>query len=250
MANKTQAIRGNFDFVVPAIIPSFVRGEDAEALYNEVGETIKSYVWYDADSKTMKGSSTFLAARVDSIVRNLGNGIRVATLADLSGPEVMEMVEDNFYSDTPAIVLRSIEDDHGPDNALIKKLAPMIEDKMGRLKLPVLVTGFDVVPSKDRNGYGLDIVARDDFEVIQDERLLGKYDGKKFSTVDEQGLPNFDRSGSRTWYAKNKGLSGLFLCGSLDLDSRCGDDDLACSAEDGRVVLVRDAIAGAERSKK
>ncbi|MDP1695575.1 MAG: hypothetical protein Q8L29_01525 [archaeon] len=236
MGNK--GLTGKFNFIVPNIVSSFVEGEDAEALYDEVRKTIKSGVWYDSDSKTMTGSHTFLAARVDSIVRQLGKGIRVATLADLSRPEVMEMVKGRHYSDTPAMVLRTMEDSYEPNNALIRKLAPLVEQKNGRLQLPVLVTGFDVVPSEDKNGYGLDIVPREDFAVLHDKRFLDNE--KNFSTVNENGLPNFDRKGNRTWYARSDGLSRLGLGGSLDLDSGCGDGYLAGSGEDGRVVLVRD----------
>lgn len=246
MTNKTQSIRGNFNFMVLNVVPGFVEGEDAEALYQEACKTIKSGVWYDADSKTMKGSSTFLVARVDSIMRPLG--IRVATLADLSRPEVMEMIRGEHFSDIPAIVFRSMEDVYEPNSLLIKKLAPLVEEKAGKLELPVLVTGFDVAPSEDR-GYGLEIVARDDFAVRKDERLAGKYSRKSFSTVDENGLPNFDGKGSRTWYARNEGLSGLFLDGCLDLNSGFGGDNLAYSVGSGcgRVVLVCTEGAGAQK---
>ena len=245
---KTQAMRGDFNFIVPAVVPSLIQGRDAEALYNEVSKTIKSGVWYDENSQTMKGSSTFLAARVDSAVRALGQGIRVATLADLSRPEIMGMIKDRFYSDTPAIVFRSTEDSFEPNEAIIKQLAPMIEQKAGNLKLPCLVTGFDVKPSKSREGYGLDLVARPDFAVLQDDRLSGKYDGKNFSTIDENGLPNFDKSGSRIWFARNQGISGLYLDGDLDLSSRYYDvGSLADSNDSGRVALVRDLSASAQK---
>jgi hypothetical protein len=244
VANKT-AIRGNFDFIVPAVVPSFPKGEDAEALYNQVRKVIKTCVWYDAGSKTMRGSSTFLAARADSFLRPLG--IRVATLADLSRPEVMEMVRGNHYADTPAIVFRTMEDGYEPNKLLIKTLAPLVEEKAGRLELPVLVTGFDVAPSRDKSGYGLRIVPRKDFAVLHDERLSG-HNEDKFSNVDERGLPIFDRNGSRTWYAKTGGLSRLYLSRYLGLSSR--NDILADSIEDGRVVLIRDAVAGAQKKAK
>lgn len=245
MTNK-HSIEGNFNFIVPTVVPSFVQGEDAKALYDKVRETIKSGVWYDENSKTMRGSSTFLAARVDNIVRNLGNGIRVASLADLSRPEIMEMVRGRHYSDAPAVVLRSIRDSYEPNNALIRSLVSKIEQRMGRLELPVLVTGFDVVPS-DEKGYGLKLFPREDFAVLHDERLSEKYNGHKFSIVDENGLPIFDKKGNRTWYARDSGISRLYLDGGLSLGSGYVDYNLANSDEDGRVVLVRDAVASAEK---
>ena len=75
MTSKKKTITGDFDFVAPAIVPSLVKGEDARALYDEVSKTIESGIWFDEETKTMRGSSTFAAARVDSIVRKLGKEI-------------------------------------------------------------------------------------------------------------------------------------------------------------------------------
>ena len=248
MTSKKKTITGDFDFIAPRVVPSFIRGNDAKALYNEVCKTIKSRIWFDEETNTMVGSSTFLVARVDSILRPLG--IRVATLRDLSRLEIMEMVKNKHYTDTPAVVLRSMEDSYEQNNAIIKTLAPLIEQKNGRLELPVLITGFDVKPSRTKAGYGLKLVPREDFAVLHDERLSGKYRGERFSEVDEQGLPNFDDRGSRIWYARD-GLSRLFLDKYLGLGSRYGDGGLAYSNEYGRVVVVRDSTSvGVEEEKK
>ena len=233
MTNEETAISGDFNWQVPTVIPSFVYGKDAELIYNEIRKTIVKGVWYDNDSKIMKGSNTFLAARADSIMRPLG--IRAATLADLSRPEIIEMIRGEHYSDIPAIVFRTMKDRYEPNNLLIKKLAPQIEEKIGRLELPVLVTGFDVAPSEDKEGHGLNIIPREDFAVLHDERLAGKYNEKTFSETDELGLPKFGK-GNRTWYARKEGLSRLYLIRDLNLYSDY--EALAYSNELGRVVLV------------
>jgi len=233
MTNEETAISGDFNWQVPTVIPSFVYGKDAELIYNEIRKTIVKGVWYDNDSKIMKGSNTFLAARADSIMRPLG--IRAATLADLSRPEIIEMIRGEHYSDIPAIVFRTMKDRYEPNNLLIKKLAPQIEEKIGRLELPVLVTGFDVAPSEDKEGHGLNIIPREDFAVLHDERLAGKYNGETFLETDEMGLPKFGK-GNRTWYARKEGLSRLYLIRDLNLYSDY--EALAYSNELGRVVLV------------
>ena len=233
---KLDTLKGNFDFIVPTVVPSFVKGQDAKTLLDKVSKTIKSGIWYDADSRTIKGSNSFLNAVINTEVRPLG--IRVVNLRDLSRPEVMKMIEGNHYSDTPAIVFRTMEDGYEQNNLLIKKLAQQVEHLNGKLQLPVLVTGFDVVPSEDKKGYGLEIVPRDDFAALHDERLSGKYDSKRFSNIDENGLPIFDKNGSRTWHTRNEGLSGFCLNRGLNLGYYGGD--LAYSDWSGRVVLVRD----------
>ena len=242
MADKTQStMRGDFDFKVPSVIPSFVQGNDAEAVYKEVSRVIKD-VWFDSETRTMQGSSTFLAARVDSIVRGLNKGIRVATLQDLSCPEVMGLVRYRHYSDTPAVVLRTSEDeDYEQNDLLIKQLVPLVEAKLGRLELPVLITGFDVAPSKSEEGR-LDIVARDDFSALHDERLGDRYSARTFSALDENGLPNFNLNGERGWSARQSGLSGVFLNEYCNLNSKYGGDNLAGADRKGRIILVMDAV--------
>ncbi len=248
MIENKKEITGDFEFVIPNLTPSFVQGEDAKAVYDEARKTIpEDNFRYNDRSKTVMGSSTFSAARIDSILRGLNKGLRVATLRDLSRPEIMEMVRERFYSDTPAIIFRSIRDGHSPNTRLIEQLAPLIEQKNGKLEFPLLITGFDVVTSEDKRGYGLDIVARDDFEALHDERLSGKYNPGRFSSVDEKGLPNFDKNGKRVWSAYSRGISRLFLDGDFELSSNSGfiscyhyPINLASSNDAGRIIIVRE----------
>ena len=226
-----EEITGKFNWKAPSVVPSFVSGEDARAIYEQVKGKFGN-VWYDEESKTMYGSNFPIAARVDSIVRHLG--IRVASLADLSKQEIMEMMKGKHYSDTPALVLRSEQDSYEPNNDIIRELLPHVEEKQGKLELPVLVRGLDVVVSA-KNKYGWGVVPRDDFNVIEDERLDVKYNGNKFLDTDGIGLPIFDKKGSRTWYA-GAGISGLYLGRNLGLNSCYGY--LADSGESGRVALI------------
>ena len=47
MKKTKQKIERNFNFMDSNVVSSFVQGEDAKALYNEVSKTIKSGVWYE-----------------------------------------------------------------------------------------------------------------------------------------------------------------------------------------------------------
>jgi hypothetical protein len=226
-------ITGDFNWNKPEVYTSFVQGADALAIYNALKGSMANGISYDKGTQTLIGSTIFAAARIDSILKPLG--VRVANLRDLSRPEVMAMVKDKHYTDTPALVLRSAEDSYEANLPIIKQLVKFVEKSNGKLQLPVMVTGFDVKIKKDK-GYGIAIVPREDFNAVSDERLRGEYDGKRFTEVDELGLPKFDSNGKRNWYARSQGLSGL--CLGRDLDAGSDDGNLADSYGDGRVVLV------------
>ncbi len=227
-------IQGRFNWDKPEVCTSFVQGADALAIYHSLKGNMANGMSYDKETQTLTGSNVFAVARIDSILKPLG--MRVANLRDLSRPEVMARVKDKHYTDTPALILRSTDDSYERNLPMIAQLVKVIEQANEKLQLPVMVTGFDVKQIRTRKGYGLAIVPRDDFQAVSDERLSGSYDGKKFSDVDEKGIPKFDSNGKRTWYARSNGLSRLCLYRDLGLNS--GDSDLANADGDGRVVLV------------
>ena len=98
--------------------------------------------------------------------------MRVATLQDLSHPEIMRMIKDNYYSDATTLVLRSQEDSNQANLPLIRRIVEEAGKKVGTVKFPIMVSGFDVAPwAEDKTGYGINLVPRDDFAVVQDDRL-------------------------------------------------------------------------------
>lgn len=225
-------ITGKFNWQVSDVIPSFVQGEDAKIIF-EATEGIRTGIMdYGIQNKLFYGSTPFVAAKIDTLVRPLG--LRVANLKDMSRPEVMGIVKGRHYSDTPTFVVRSASDSNNRNLPILNRL--MQEAEIRNVALPFMVTGFDVIQDGSHEGYGLMFVPRDDFAVVNDERLDAKYHGKKFTNADEIGLPNFDENGSRTWYARNQGVSRLCLDWNLNLGS--DDEDLADSGGSGRVVLV------------
>lgn len=227
-------ITGKFNWQAPDIVPSFLMGEDASLIDESTRDVRSGTMGYDKKTQTFYGSTTILAARVDTLVRHLG--IRVAGPRDLSRPEIMEMLRGKYYSDAPVFVVRSEQDEDCPrNNPLIKQI---LEEASGsEEKFPFMVSGFDVAPwPEEKNGIGAKIVPRDDFKVIHDERLGGRYNGRRFARVDESGLPVFDEGGSRRWYTRDNGLSGFYVWPFLDLDTY--SYDFTRSALDGRIILV------------
>jgi hypothetical protein len=233
------AITNDFKWVKPEVIPSFLQGKDAREIYRHTKGIRTEEMGYDSKDKLIYGSTPFLAARVDTLVRPLG--LRVTTLRDLIRPEVMEMIEGEYYSDTPALIARSETDpDYLKNNPILEML--MNEAAKRHEKLPFMVTGFDVAPNpKDKEGYGIKLIPRDDFKLVTDKRFGWGYHGKRFSRVDKQGLPSFDENGTRTWYARRVGLSRLFLDDDLNLKSSYPYLDY--SLAEGQVVLISDAVA-------
>jgi hypothetical protein len=219
------------------IVPGLISGDDALMIYNSLSRQARVGLSYDQDSKTIFGSTPIAVANLDFFVQRYG--ARTPNLRDLSRPEVMRIAKGKHYIDSRNLVVRSPTDSNwSQNNSLLKTIYELAEQKEGSIRHPFMIEGFKFVPnSKDKNGYGLTLVAGSDFKVVQDERFYGKYNGESFSEVDEQGIPNFDKNGKRTWWAKDNGLSGLCILRDLDLYSLNGD--LASSNGSGRVVLLK-----------
>jgi hypothetical protein len=234
MTQKTS--QPNFAWnIPPQVRTSFLQGEDAETIYNKLGD-VPHNLSYDSEKQLITGSSLIGAARIDTIVRDIYEGVRVANPRDLSRPEVIEMVRGKCYTDASALVLISNKDGYERNNSIITQLTDLVEEANGKVEFPLLITGFDIQPFPENEDYGIKIVKRQDFRALHDDRLQGKYHGIKFSEVDENGIPIFDENKNRTFYIKDKGLSRLILCDDLGLDSGWGN--LGDSDPYGRVVLV------------
>jgi len=231
----------NLNWQTQEITPTLVSGEDALRLYNLIPEKARVGLRYDESTQTIIGSTPFAVAVLD--VEAQKYGARSPNLRDLSRSEIMKIAQGKHYIDSKVLVARSQNDTNWPkNNSLLKTIYELAEEKLGRIEKPFMIEGFTFEENpQDVNGYGLNLVANQDFKVTQDERLNGEYNRMSFSEVDELGLPKFG-DGKRTWYAKNNGLSGLFLDAYLYLNSY--DDDLFMSNDKGRVVVV--SAGGAE----
>ena len=227
----------NLNWQTQGVTPTLISGADALKIYNSLPEQARVGLRYDEASKTMMGSTPIAVANLDAFAQKYG--ARTPNLRDLSRPEIMRIAKGKHYIDSRNLVVRSIEDPSwSQNNSLLRTIYELAEQKEGSITHPFMIEGFYFVPnSKDKNGYGLTLVADSDFKVVQDERFDGKHNGENFSEVDELGIPNFDKKGSRRWYAKNKGLSRLYLNRDLYLGSY--DYDLTNSSDDGRVVFLK-----------
>jgi hypothetical protein len=82
----------------------------------------------------------------------------------------------------------------------------------------------------------------DSSEIIYASQLNETNHGKKFNKGDEQGLPVFEDSGTRTLYSsESNGLCRLYRYRGLDLDA--WDWNLAYSGRDGRVIVCAEGTS-------
>ncbi len=244
MNAETQIFK-KFNWQVPKIVASLPQGEDAKSLYETLNQDIEAnyknnpnirVLSYDPETKSIKGSNIFIASRLNELLES--SGIRTAIPSDDQYGDISNLVRDKFYTDFNALILRTAGDSYSSNDKIAKDIAEKIENREGKLKLPVMIVHPLVRYSEGSSSYDLVFYLNNKTQVIEDERLNGKKysTGMKFNNVDDLGLPLFDKNGKRTWYVREDGLSRLGLDGDLVLDSVVGH--LTDSFDYRRVVVV------------
>jgi hypothetical protein len=254
MANELR----NFDWRVPLVVPTFIEGADAPVLHTMFEKDVKerlngnsavdvlSLVQNEGSIPYVSGSNVFASVEIDNLVRD--QGLRVFNLQDLGRPEVLAMLKGRYYSDIPTLVAQSHKDSYEKNQKLLDKVVELAEKHSGKVEFPFMVSGFNVINTEDC-AYNLGIAPRDDFTVVQDRRLAGNSSGNnRFSEVDELGLMKWDKNGNRTYFARDNGLSGLYVGSSLYLGASSGN--LGDSYGLGRVGLVSGEATSAEFLKQ
>ncbi len=240
-----QKIFQRFNWQFPRIVASLAEGEDATHLHENFIEDIKRnynnnlnlrVLSYDEETRALIGSNSFVVSRLTELLEN--SGLRTAIPSDDRYGDISRLIRDRAYIDFNALILRKVGDSYKPNDKLVKDLAEKIEQKQGKLKLPVMIVN-PVVRASEKNGdyYGLVFDLSDKSLVIEDERLDGeKYNGRKFNEVDDLGLPIFKGGGKRRWHAREDNICRFYI--NKILDTYSYDENLAASYADGRVVLI------------
>ncbi len=201
----------------------------SEEQQSQYKESIKKYSGKAFDSLNVprNGSNLFKVILLNEL------GIKTASLSELEQAIDNGMNLRGTYEDVPSVVLRSNGDSYEPNDYLAKYLAKKI--KKETLKHPLVLNGLKL--KEDSNSaYGLILEPSENFDVFEASELDYKNNLKKFSKLDERGMPIFDDRGSRILYTKNDGLCRLFSNDVLGLDSN--DEHLEYSIAHGRVVVV------------
>ncbi|MEK6953226.1 MAG: hypothetical protein AABX29_09515 [Nanoarchaeota archaeon] len=200
---------------------------------------------FNEQTQEPQGSNPFV---LYELIRQGITPASIATLESLveTNPEALR----EHYEDYLALVLRTPEDSYERNNSIIAGLL----NQAKKTKFPVLISG-PLKPVKANNDYGLNLKLTDQTTVINAPELAYENNGRRFIKLDERGVPIFlsdeeisqlskeERNKLRTFYARQEGLSWLYLDRYLDLYSY--RDNLVDSISDGRVVV--ESAAGAKK---
>jgi len=209
-----------------------------EVLAEYKGRAVKDYANASAlgvleySSGVVKGSNPYAVVLVNQILNE--NGMRTVTPADLEKALQAGFNLSGTYEDS-ALVLRSKDE---PNSYLAKNLADQIGLRQ-KVKYPIMIplNGFELI-TDPHAPQGLAFKLRDDAEIIY-APILNKQGNFTSENIDlRTGLPKKVGEGNRFLYARNSGLSGLYLDRILYLGS--DDWDLAYSDSGGRVCVVED----------
>lgn len=187
----------------------------------------------DYEDGVVKGSNPFAVVLVGSIVGQ--DGLRVATQADLERAIKCDALPLRGQYEDTGLVLRS---EGEPNSYLARHLMQQIRARNSKAEMPSVIplSGLELVTDQN-SPHGLAFKLKDNAAITYGASVLSKDGAFTSEDVDETiGLPTKIGQGDRNLYTRNSGLSRLYLCRSLDLDSRY--DNLALSNGLGRVVVV------------
>jgi len=227
-------------FSSPEAEYSFLEGEFGREIHEDIirkyGDShpfVTENVSYK--ERIIQGSKPGYVIAVNDVIR--GMGLRTATSLD-----VHKAIRDgklnlqNFYEDL-GLVLYS---ESGENEYLAKNLATQIKQTRN-LEFPVMLPLIGLGLEKDNSApQGLAFKLTNNSQVISAPQLSYSNDGKKFSEVDNDGIPVFNDGGNYIFFTEDSGLRMLYRYRVLKLNAR--NEYLTSSNEDGRVIVCREAM--------
>ena len=214
-----------------------------------------SHLLANPEDAEFSGSNIFKPMLADEVlqtdeelIKYTEGKVRIALPRDFKGNVLEQLGAGSFYSNPRAIVFQKDGKLYDERNKLIvDELQRHIENKVGTLMFPALVYGLRVEHfPEDKKGYELRLVPTDEFTVIQDERLLSKWNEHRFDTIDGNGIAlNLRGNGEgRIWYTSDARLRRFSVYAGWAVAGIAG---VAGSGRGGRVVVVS-AEGGAQNS--
>ena len=227
---------------------NFIIGNGAKNLLNEYNKLVKEKYENNEnlenvltfEDNVLKGSNIFATILINEILRKQKNQkLRTANLIDLEQIIASQglNLEDN-YVDT-ALVIRSKNDTYKKNIPLIENLAFQLTKReyefTAEKPLMIPLIGLNLINAN--TPYGLDFELRKDAKIYRAPQLSEIHNIKRFSKVNNIGLPIFSERG-RILYAKKGGISKVGLDMSLDFEASW--NNLEYSTPKGRIVIVKD----------
>jgi len=234
-----------FDYQIPSIVPTFLKGEDAWRLYKAIKKDEKVNIYlgdleFSSAFQEIKGSSSLRNGQINRIVADSGLRTVVPT-DDIYGVIFPLIIGTALNTDFNSLDVR--KEESGDNNlGLSKKLVKLAEEHQGRVKFPFRIQGFYTVFDKRGKDYEVKIIPANNFEIIHDKRL-NIAPGTKFSGLDEKGMIIPDKKGKYTWCSTNERVTGVYLDGEGDLNCT----NISSSNNSGKVILIQSEKNGSQR---
>lgn len=231
---------------IPKNIPSynFLEGDFGREVLREYNAKVKQDYNDNPNLRVLnfnegivKGSNSYSIFPIFEILSKYG-------LRNVSPGDVQKVInkDEDFlkgvYVDL-GLVLRTVD---APNDYLAKQLGKQAKDMGYKFSnsnpLVFKSSDLELIADEDSSS-GLSFNIMGSATPFNAKELCNKNDYKNFKTVNENGVPVFDKEGNRVSYTRNDGLSGFDLVRGSDLNSWY--DCLADSNSGGRVVVFNDA---------
>jgi hypothetical protein len=190
---------------------------------------------FDADNEIMKGSNTYIATAIDMFLKKEIPEYRIARQIDLE--QNLQMFR-GFYIDS-GLALRNLT--NSTNNSKAIHLFNQLKQKgLTEQDFPIW---FNLQGLELDNNLNFNLT---DESLYKTAECLNWKNRTRYSVIDDFGLPEKEnKSSSRQIWINDNALSGFDLGRASDLLS--GNDDLAGSFDNGRVVLVR-AVGSSQKN--
>ncbi|MDP3966122.1 MAG: hypothetical protein Q8Q04_01175 [archaeon] len=227
------------DFILKksSIISNF---ENSKEIYENIREDDKFFGQFnlgfiDFYSGEIRGSNPLRTGQINRLLKD--SELRIAVPEDNSKGKIYNLLGNKYTTDFNALVVQGNPPSYLRNHNLWVKMVELAEEENGHANFPFIIQGFYTFSDKSEPEYGVKITPGSNFKIIEDDRLSIKYDGKKFKTFDERGLPLLEElkrdEGPLKFRTREDGLSrimlregGLFCHFSNLADFVCEDPDI------------------------
>ena len=220
-------------------VPSFIRGSFGKAFmqaYEKARKGNENLAFKEAQGDVFPGSNVLMTGLANLVFAQSGAGFRTVVPTDDIYKTIFPMIKGKHYADLNALDVWQSSPSRDGNKGLWEQAHKLARQHLkADPKGSFRIQGFYCAPNRSEKGYGVKITPAGNFRVIESDKL-DLPTGTKFNSLDENGLVIPDKNGTFTKYTLGNGLSRVYLDNVGGLSS--GDDVLAGSSDNGRVVVV------------